>query len=425
VASLDRVDGDIDTLTDRIAAIRIWTYIAHRASWLADPDHWRELSRAVEDRLSDALHERLAQRFVDARTTHLVRRLKAREQLHAQVSAEGEVSVEGHFIGHLEGFRFIADETQGKTAGRAVTSAALRALSGEIARRADALAAAGDPEFTLGDDGRLAWRGWDLARLTRGAHILKPRIRLLHTDLLAGTMRDRMTHRLAAWLEQHLEGCLAPIFRARAQPLEGAARGIVYQLAENLGPLTRRRAARQLAALESDDHAKLRRLGVRLGRRVIYLPGLIKPGPARLAALLWAIHAGMEELPPLPPAGRVSAPLPGDVPEGYLEAAGYLALGTLAVRVDIVERLLGKLRSVSAAGGNVIGADLLNLAGCTRAEMATLLVALDYQTRETENGLTFAPPRPAKRKRGRKPGGGGAEKTASPFAKLKDIALPT
>ena len=168
VAQADRTDGDIDTLSTRIAHIRTWTFAANRPDWLADPEHWQEAARAVEDKLSDALHERLLHRFVDRRTSVLMRRLRENAMLETEITKNGEVLVEGHPLGRLEGFRFAADATAGGPEAKALRAAAQKALAGEIDARATRLAAAGDEQFALASDGTIRWIGDAVGKLAAG-----------------------------------------------------------------------------------------------------------------------------------------------------------------------------------------------------------------------------------------------------------------
>ena len=426
-----RTEGNIDVVMDRIAGIRIWTYISHQAGWLAEADYWREKTRAVEEALSDALHQLLTQRFVDHRTAILVRRLKNEDGLTSTIAPDGAVSVEGHFIGRLEGFRFIADEAQSGRASRVLSSAAMRVLGGELARRAGALAADNDKSFKLGGDGIIQWTGYPVARLTAGSEPLKPDLRLLHGDRLETAAAEAVEARLRRWLNIHIKVGLAPLFRALKADLEGAARGLVYQLVENLGLLECAAAASQLGALKPGDYARLRRLNIHIGRESIYIAPLLKPRPTALSVILWAAHQGMESLPEPPPPGRVSITPDKEVPPGLLMVAGYRVLGCKAIRVDILERVMGKIRSLESVGDFSLAEEVLTLAGCTADEMGGVLKALGYKMTEGPDGARFArPARPgrgkaksSKKVRAVKPK---ADPTAhSPFAKLKDLAPPT
>jgi ATP-dependent RNA helicase SUPV3L1/SUV3 len=424
IASLDTLDGGIDTLLQRIANIRIWTFVAHRPDWVDDHAHWQERARKVEDRLSDALHQALTQRFVDARTTTLLRRLQDRESLTAAVDAEGEVLVEGHHVGKLEGFRFVADRAEGELAGRAVSNAAFRALGSEIARRAVDLLAAPDNDLTLTDTATLLWRGAPIAKLLAGPVPLHPRIALIGGELSEGATRERIEARLSAFVAAEIANILGPLVRAGGAELSGHVRGLVYQLCEALGSIPRNGADPLIARLQKADYSTLRRNGIWVGRHDIYMPDLLKPKAARLAALLWGVHRGLREMPALPPAGRTSLVFEAPLPEGFLRAAGYRLLAGRAVRLDIVERLADAAKAGAIKGLFAVAAPLANLLGCSADETGAVLVALGYRPVTTEEGRRFrlpshksarTPPRKTERRRAA---------SDSPFSKLKDLVLP-
>ena len=455
---IDRSDGDIDTLTARIAHIRTWTYVANRGDWLDDAGHWQERTRAVEDKLSDALHERLTQRFVDRRAATLVRRLRAGDDLLAAVKADGEVVVEGEFVGRLEGFRFRLDGTVESEDAKALLTAARRALAGEIPARVTRLERDGDAAFALEADGRLAWRGVPVARLAAGDGVLKPRVEPLTSEFLDGRARERLRLRLTAWLRRHLEAELAPLYRVAgaqmtgaqmtgaqmtgaqmtgagaAAQLNGAARGLLFQLVESLGLVPRRAVAPQVRGLAKADRRALAGLGLRLGRESVFLPELMGPGAARLRALLHAVHV-KRALPALPPPGVLAF-----APEAALDDALCRALGyrrfenggrAVALRADALERLAHEAYRLSEQGFFTLTPRLKRLTGCAEAELETILAALRYQVRRDDGGLSFGRAQ-ARRKRGAgaakapkggvRPGTAGLGREAdSPFAKLRDL----
>ena len=379
VARLNQTDGGIDTLVSRIAGIRVWTYISHRSGWLKDAIHWQARTRKVEDALSDALHNSLTQRFVDQRTASLVQRLRDKENLRAAVSAEGEVLVEGHYVGKLNGFRFVADSADGEVASRAVTNAAFQALGREVERRAQTLIADEDTEFSLTDQAHLVWRGAFIARLVRGGGALSPGIRLAASELLEQPQCKDVEDRLGRWLEGQIKTQLAPLIKLRDASLAGAARGLAFQIVDGFGVLPRKTAEQQLKALEKRDYGLFRHLGVKLGRREIFLPALLKPKPAALAAKLWAVFNELEKVPDLPPPGRVSLQVMNKEDLQFLRVAGYCRAGPLAVRVDILERLIGQLRKRAVKGVFASDPELLNLVGCTLEQMMGVLESLGYK----------------------------------------------
>ncbi len=412
IAGLDRCEGDVDTLAARIAHIRTWTYIAHRPDWIDDPHHWQGRAREVEDRLSDALHARLTQRFVDRRTAALARRLKQGSELEASVASDGEVLVEGHGVGRLEGFRFVPETGTGGFEARTLRAAADRAVAAEVGARAARLSKVGDADIALGSDARLRWDGAPVARLVRGNAALRPKIKLLPSELSAAGARERVRRRLSRWLDGHFATILAALGRLETAALEGAARGIAFQLVESLGAVPRGALAPQLAALAPRDRARLRRLGVRFGEVTVFVPATLKPRAVALKCLLWSVHAGVSDAPP-PSPGLVSVPVDADLNTEYYGAAGFCVCGGRAVRFDMMEKLANAVRARARAGPFTSDHELLSLAGCGRDEFSAVLARLGYETADGDG-------EPRYRRRRRRVTASRRRPAASPFAALGD-----
>ena len=432
VTRLDRGDGDIDTLVARIAHIRTWTYVCHRAGWLDDAAGWQDRTRAIEDRLSDALHDRLTQRFVDRRAAVLARRLTHGGDLVATVDDDGEVAVEGHFIGRLGGFRFEADAAAAPYQGKALWNAARRALAGEIARRAEALARDRDDAFAVDEQARITWRGAPVARLGAGAKPIAVHSEPLASDLLGGPALERVKRRLDDWLDHHLGQPIKPLRDLAGADLKGAARGLAYQLIERLGAIARRGAVREVEALTAGDRAALARLGVRIGREAVFLPALLEPRQRAARALLWAVHTGRKRIPPGPPGDTVAVAVAKGTPRAFYTAIGFRVFGAYAVRLDAVEKISLRARRLAQAGPIVPGVDLIALVGNHDAAIGAVLGGLGFRAEAPDaQGLVSyaAPIRPrgkgasgakrAKRRPRRRPAGD----PDSPFAKLAGLRL--
>jgi ATP-dependent RNA helicase SUPV3L1/SUV3 len=428
VQRLDRVDGDIDTLMARIAHIRTWTYIAHRPDWLAGAAQWQERARAIEDKLSDALHDRITQRFVDRRSAFLVRQLASDRELLSSVSHAGEVKVEGHYVGRLDGFRFLPDGGADGAEAKTLLAAANRVLRGEIAERAKRLVAADDDEFALRPDGMVTWRAGAVGRLLPGDTALRPKLETLPGDFLEGDLRESVRRRLTGFVRDALRRGLAPLFHAREAELGGAARGLVFQLGEALGSLPAAQVASQRHALGPGDRKALARLGVRLGTEAVYLDALLKPRAAGLRGLLWAVMSGAPV--PRPPRGTAERRDPA-IPDSAYAAMGWRVLGPCVLRVDRIERLAAAARRLARQGPFAATPALASLAGCAVEELAAVLPPLGYRAVLGEGGITFhARPRraerpsddkPGKRRRARrKPEAAAAD---GPFAKLRELRL--
>jgi len=385
VARLDDSEGDVATLSGRLAQIRTWTYAAHRPGWAKDAAHWQEQTRAVEDRLSDALHERLTQRFIDRRTSILLRSLREDELHNLHIDDSGAVLIGGEAVGKVEGFRFTPDPRAEGIHGRTLRAAAIKALDGEFHARAQRLVAADDTQFSLSEHGRVWWEGAIVARLAPGPTPLEPELLLLCDEHLAAELSDGLSARLRIWLAQRIESRLALLSALRqaadAKPgapeaIPAAARGIAHQLCEGWGSLD------VSGATLPDDlytaRRALRRFGVVFGRRAIFLPQLLRPEPARLLAILWG--AGQEQAPAPPLPGITSFESEPWLTDGFLAAAGFRRIGRRAIRLDILERLEDELEQGARSGATAETARtrLLSLLGCSDEALDDVLAHLGW-----------------------------------------------
>ncbi|TWF50160.1 helicase-related protein [Neorhizobium alkalisoli] len=400
VRRADRTDGEIDTLSARIAQIRTWTYVSNRPGWLADPTHWQEKTREIEDRLSDALHERLTKRFVDRRTSVLMRRLRENAMLEAEISVNGDVFVEGHHVGQLAGFRFTPIAGAEGPDAKAVQTAAQKALALEFEARAARLYASGNSDLAVGSDGFVRWLGEPVARLAASDHVMRPRVLLLADEQLTGPAREHVVARIERFVNHHVATILKPLDDlSRAEDLQGLAKGLAFQIVENLGVLFRRDVAEEVKSLEQDARASMRRYGIRFGAYHVFMPALLKPAPAELITLLWALKndgldkPGYGDLIPALAAGRTSVVADPTFERMFYKLAGFRFLGKRAVRIDILERLADLIRPLlqwkPGSGTRPEGAydgrrfttttAMLSILGATPDDMEEILKGLGYR----------------------------------------------
>jgi ATP-dependent RNA helicase SUPV3L1/SUV3 len=358
VARLDNMSGDIEALADRLAGIRSWAYIAHRSDWLKEPAKWAERTREVESRLSDALHERLTQRFVDRRTAVLVRDIGARgsDALPVTVAADGEVSVGPEPIGHLSGFEFRVDPSARLADKRLLLAAAERRLGDELERRANSLIEAPDDTFALvvEDGGALAvtWGEHALARLAPGRSLLEPALRTARPlDRLSAHTRAALRDRLERWLEAQIGRHLKPLESLAAAAGDPATspgvRALAAMLADAGGLLPRKSALSAIAHLEQSDRRSLHKLRVRLGALDVFVPALLKPAAQHWRGALLAVRQG-QSMPRLAPSGAATLGADAD-PRGA--SLAYRRAGRTWVRIDLADRLASHARRVRSAGG--------------------------------------------------------------------------
>ena len=415
VAQADRTDGGIDTLSTRIAHIRTWTFAANRPDWLADPEHWQGVTRTVEDRLSDALHERLTERFVDRRTSVLMRRLRENTMLETEIAKSGEVVVEGHVIGRLGGFQFMADPSGG-SGGESV---ARRRPEGARRRDRHARRAARRTRPTISSCSRRTERSDGSARRSAGSRpamsVAQPRVRILADEHLTGASRD-VVQRTARSLADRpsSKSCSARCSLSRAEDVTGMARGLAFQLLEGLGVIERHRVAEEVKGLDQAARASLRKYGVRFGAYHVYLPALLKPAPRSLAAQLWALKRsdgelkGLDEVRQLASSGRTSfaadKEVNGALPDGRLprvrRAGGPRRHPRAARRPYSPSARLAPRRPSEKPLGAVDGSSftitpaMTSLTGSSGEDFASILRSLGYRM-ETRPKPAEPPPVPA------------------------------
>ena len=399
LARLDNIQGDIDALADRIAGIRTWAYIAHRADWLADPEAMAARSRAVEEKLSDALHERLTQRFVDRRTSVLMRDLKGQgADFPVIVDAEGEVSVGTYAIGRLDGFHFEVDPAARHADRKMLLAAAERRLGGEYERRAGALVADDDKAFALatipGAPVTVQWRGHDVAHLASGKNLLSPRVRLnTRLERISERGRDAVVTRLDQWLRSQVERSLGPLRAAgnaaRDPATPAGVRSILAMMVDEGGIIARSEVAKPLAGIDREQRRMLSRLKVRIGALDLFMPDVLKPESIRWRTALRAAAAG-QPMPVLPPRSSAVIPTPDGPGRALLASLGFRQLGPQMLRVDLVERLARHAHE--ARGGKqtkVVDEALATSLGLEREAISRLMRELGFRPTTGDAGWVW------------------------------------
>ncbi|MFC5737022.1 helicase-related protein [Sinirhodobacter huangdaonensis] len=397
IGRIDKVQGDIDTLSKRLAFIRTWTYVAQRKGWVDDETHWREETRAVEDRLSDALHGALTQRFVDRRTSVLLRRLKQKETLVAEVNDKGEVTVEGEFAGRLEGFRFRQDATTSPDEAKMLARAAYEALKPEFSLRADRFYNAPDTEMDFTEQGGLMWGELAVGKLVKGADPMKPSVEAFVDEEAGADVAEKVKRRLQHFIDRKVAALFEPLLAmSRDEALTGLARGFAFRLVEHMGILPREGVANEVKELDQDARGLLRKHGVRFGQYTIFQQALLKPAPTRLRLVLASLWDGLQEFPESPPPGLVTIPHIAEVPASAYTLSGYRPAGSRAIRIDMLERLADLLRTQDTRAGFEATPDMLSITGMTLEQFADLMQGLGYRAEKGERAKTrpVAEPKP-------------------------------
>ena len=422
--SLDRVDGEIDRLAQRLAGVRTLAYAANRSDWLTDAQHWQGRCREVEDRLSDTLHEKLMQRFIDRRTSALLRGLSHGGEVLAGVAGDGAVTVEGHVVGHLTGLRFDVERGDGALADKALRQAAQRAVAPELSRRLGRLAAEPDAAFALTTTGLIEWRGAPAGRLTGGGPF-NPKVALL-AELGSAAAQERAARRLEAFVAAEAARRLGPLRALELAMSEGRisglARGLSFRLLEAGGVVDRAKVAADVALLSQKERRAMRAEGVRFGAFSLYMPALLETAAVDFSAAFAHLEApswrpNRDRLTPLP------QPQPSD---RALAAFGLRAVGPFAVAVETLEALDARLREVppvkSPGGAGVaLPPDLAETLGWPIEALPRMLKGLGFaQARRAAEG---EPALWRRRATVKAPVTSSKFETSSPFAALAEFKV--
>jgi len=382
---IDQYDGDIDTISKRLAFVRTWTYVAQRDNWVDDPEHWRGESRRIEDGLSDVLHESLTKRFVDRRTSILIRRLKQKEKLLAEVNKDGEVEIDGQFIGKLQGFRFLQDKSVSSEEHKALRSSSIAALESEFYLRSTRLYNAPDTEIDFTEQGGLMWGEHAIGKIIAGDDILHPKIQAF-VDLEAGIeVKKKVERRLKHYIDRKIETLFAPLLLMGKDPqITGLSKGLSFLLIESLGIIPRAEILAELKELDQDSRGLLRKHGVRFGQYNVFIPILLKPAVTRLRLILWSVFNNFEEFLPAPEPGLVTIEVKNIDRADYFTKVGYHFLGERALRIDMLERLADLLRKEDSKSGFEADSDMLSITGMSHEQFASLMAGLGYKVTKSE-----------------------------------------
>lgn len=417
--SIDTCDGDIDILMTRIAHIRTWTYIAHKSGWTQTCDGWQDYATSIEDKLSQELHHRLTQKFVDRRVAHLSRRLGESKNLTSSIRLDGTVFVEGEEVGILKGFLFIPHITATHEKAT-ITSVARKALPDEIERRVAALSVSADAAFHIEKNGHIMWRDAKIGQLVKSDAVYAPRVKIDDSDLLNVTQKTHIHTRVTNVIHNHIQTVLAPLMRlscpdkliTRDRPedpsdtsthtdpsdeqvvISGHVKAIFWQIYEAMGTVSRQHLLPQINHLTDADRIMIARADIRLGVEHVYVPYLLKPASIALRIILWCVYNGIS-----PPSvkqiddGVVSFSMSDvfeNIPIEFWQVVGYHKLGSRLMRVDMIERLSALVRAASRAGPFHISDDMLSFAGVSRKEMLLILADLGYAPAPTDGDSEIA-----------------------------------
>ena len=379
VQEINKFDGDIDILSKRLAFIRTWTYLANRKNWVSDPYYWRGQAQAIENKLSDALHQCLISRFVDRRTSILMQRLRKKETFVTELNENGELFLEGQFIGRIIGFQLELDKSASGTEAKTLLAASTKVLKSRFELLVEKLYLSSDEEFLINETGAFLWKEQLVGHLKKGHDTLYPSIEVLCDEIMGKELKKRVETRLDHFFDRFLHKHFESLYGLIGdKSIEGLSRGLCFRLVEGMGVLPRDLVRDEVKSLDQEARKKLRKYGVRFGQYTIFLAPMLKPAATRLRLLLWTISEEIKAELPIPPPGLVTIVNTSELSSEYYTKSGFKLLGLRAIRVDILERLADLIREQNKFKGFEATLEMLSLSGLSYKQFADVMKALGF-----------------------------------------------
>ncbi len=390
IKNLDKLDGNIDTLANRIAHIRTWAYVSNKKNWVQNPDYWIERTKSMEDKLSDRFHEELTKNFIDRRASVLSRGLKQDAILETKIKNDKDVIIDGQYIGELKGLKLNLDFRTGAldTDIKSLKKAARQGISPELTKRVELIITSGI--LKLNEDFKIYWLNNPIAKIIPGKNYLEPNIDVITDDILSLNSKNKLIDFLNNWLKNLINTELKDLVNLNNfEQKNSSVRALCYQLFENNGVLKRDSVDEFIKKLGQEDRKTLRRKGIKIGRYHVFLYRIFKPSAVTIRVLLWKnFFQNNLELNP-PKFGLNFLDLKKPIDQKFMLICGFEKFENFFVRIDILERLFLKIIENNKQNQIKLSSDMINLLGCNKDNFLKLLELMNYKTQTKEKDIYF------------------------------------
>ena len=419
---LDKLDGNVDSLSNRIANVRTWSYVANKNNWIQNQNYWVEKTKLLEDRLSDRLHEELTKTFIDKRASILARGLKQEMEFKTEILENNDVKIDNQFIGKINGLKLELDLKKGalETDIKSLKKAARQTIGPELEERIQNIIDTG--LIDLNNDFKIYWKKFSIAKLIPGNDYLSPKFELIVDDILEQDQRKKLSTFIDKWLRNKIDTVLESLIDLKnIKDKNSSIKALAYQLYENNGVLKREKVSEYLKDLDQSERKILRNLGVKFGRYHVFLYKLIKPEPVLLRTLLWKNY-NQKYLKLNPPTFGLNFIEDRDNKNKYfMLLCGFEKFDNYFVRIDILERLFVQIINSESEKNKEIKLmpEMLNLLGCSKENFKKLIKKMNYKVVEKNEDLFFKyiPPKKSNKSLDKK------INKENPFGVLKNLNL--
>jgi len=414
---LEKEHGNVDLLSHRLSNVRTWSYVANKKNWVENSDYWVQLTKNIEDKLSDKLHDELTKSFIDKKISILSRSLKQDLVLNTEISEENKIHIDGQYIGELKGLKFLIEVTS-KTLDTDIKSmkkAARKGVEKELIKRVDEILDKG--EIKINNENKIIWKSYPIARLKKGNDYLNPEVDIICDDALNEESKSKLNSFLIKWLNNYTNTILGDLTKLTKHKISNQyLRGLVFQLYENNGVVIRNKVEKIVKSIPAEERKKLWGMGIKIGRYHIYLPKMLKPKAVEFRIGLWKIYHNLSDKNKIPKSG-LNFLFDVTLNKDFLLLCGFEKFRDFFVRIDILEKLFLKIIENTKEKKFKINSEMMNLLGCSKENFYKLMDYMNYKKDKTVDTYVFKGERKKQEKIIR------FDKKENPFNKLLSLNI--
>jgi len=414
---LEKDHGNVDLLSHRLSNVRTWSYVSNKKNWVENSDYWIQVTKNIEDKLSDKLHDELTKSFIDKKISILSRSLKQDLVLNTKINDENKIHINGQLIGELKGLKFLIEVTS-KTLDTDIKSmkkAARKGVEEELIKRVDEILA--KKEIQINNDNKVIWKNNPIALLKKGSTYLNPEIDIIADDALNDESKKKLSEYLGKWIIIHINEVLGDLIKLTKHKIENQyLRGLVFQLYENNGVVKRSEVDQIVKSIPTEERKKLWGMGIKIGRYHIYLPKMLKPKAVEFRIALWKIYNKFTDKNKIPQSG-LNFLVNKNSDRKFLLLCGFEKFKEFFVRIDILEKLFIKIIDGTKDRKFKTNADMMNLLGCSKENFYKLMNYMNYKKDKAVDTYIFIGERKKKDKLIK------FDKKENPFNKLLSLNI--
>ena len=386
---LEKDHGNVDLLSHRLSNVRTWSYVANKKNWVENSDYWVQLTKSIEDKLSDKLHDELTKSFIDKKISILSRSLKQDLVLNTEINEDDKIYIDGQLIGELKGLKFLIEVTS-KTLDtdiKSIKKATRKGVEKELIKRVENILSNAD--LSVNNDNKIIWKNNPIARLKKGSNYLNPEFDIIADDSLDETSKLKLTNFLAKWLDGYINDILGDLIKLTKHKINNQyLRGLVFQLYEKNGVVKRNEVDKIVKLIPAEERKKLWGMGIKIGRYHIYLPKMLKPKAVEFRISLWSLFHNLSGKNSIPKSG-LNFLVDAKLERNFLLLCGFEKFKDFFVRIDILEKLFIKIIESTKDKKFKINSSMMNLLGCSKENFFKLMNYMNYKRDKEEDTYIF------------------------------------